>query len=553
MSKEHGAYVDFIRALRDAMFVLDQQDLDSCLAVLREVHGKTDDEIEKMMRYDFAWFLRRVKRKVPTPPELEERYMSVYRVFKDVVCAKSGKTLFSSKHAMKAHRSCTKHIRRNCLSDIPFVSYYYPVGEDKDSLTLYKCIRGTSALEGLHQKLRQLVRGFSTSPRFMKALVTVYLGRWNHQIEIEVRGMPKKYEGLYDGFLLDEEIEKLMAWGDQDEPLHDEWISSTSFKLTGETFGLIDPVSPVASADASNELEADASIEAEADTVLNTLLELETEVTDEAALLNGVPESARWLALTFGRWRPSGRVKSSDEWDYFTTNIARFQGSGSTGEANNYSSIQWSAFAEDWNRMVTSLGSSNPNFTYKTASLLQDAHQTMQKRARRDTTILPHSAGINNLRTSHTAPASNQRFTNQFVSAEIPTRAMPSIRVQHSSAQTDATGNINAIDCHGSGDDAVGTDFDSPAERARRLGQTKRKRSNPRCRRCGKQWSLDQWKQFHTRPEPVVDADDCRPQNKFLWHGEGNQVWQHCTVAEAEFEPGFPCIDKAMPRMSARR
>lgn len=89
-------------------------------------------------------------------------------------------------------------------------------------------------MEGLHQKLWQLVRGFSTSSRFMKALVTVYLGRWNHQIEIEVRGMPKKNEGLYDLLLLEEEIEKLVAWGDQDEPLHDGWISATSFKSTME-------------------------------------------------------------------------------------------------------------------------------------------------------------------------------------------------------------------------------------------------------------------------------------------------------------------------------
>jgi hypothetical protein len=61
------------------------------------------------------------------------------------------------------------------------------------------------------------------------------------------------------------------------------------------------------------------------------------------------------------------------------------------------------------------------------SQLTSGSHQTMQKRARHDTTILPHAAGIDNLRTSHTAHASNQRFANQFVSAEIPTRAMPSI------------------------------------------------------------------------------------------------------------------------------
>ena len=47
----------------------------------------------------------------------------------------------------------------------------------------------------------------------------------------------------------------------------------------------------------------------------------------------------------------------------------------------------------------------------------------------------------------------------------------------------------------------------------------------------------------------ISTNDDPRPQNKYLWHGEGNQVWQHCTVSETDFEPGFPCIDKDMPRV----
>lgn len=200
-------------------------------------------------------------------------------------------------------------------------------------------------------------------------------------------------------------------------------------------------------------------------------------------------------------------------------------------------------------------GQNNPNFTYKTASLLQDAHRTMQKRARRDTTILPHAAGINNLRTSHTAHASNQQFVNQFVSAEMPTRAQPAKRVHESSAQTDVTGDINGFNVNDNDDDAIETDLESPAERARRMGEGKKRRKNssPRCRKCGKQWSLDQWKQFHKRPEPAANTNDCRPQNKFLWHGDGNQVWQHCTVDEADYEPGFPCIGKEMPRVRARK
>jgi hypothetical protein len=46
-----------------------------------------------------------------------------------------------------------------------------------------KCIGGTLALEGLHQKLRQLVRGFSISPRFTHARLCEFLHRWNHVLD----------------------------------------------------------------------------------------------------------------------------------------------------------------------------------------------------------------------------------------------------------------------------------------------------------------------------------------------------------------------------------
>jgi hypothetical protein len=545
LSKEHGAFSDFIRALRDAVFVLDQNDLDQCLSVLREKHGMSDEEIEKKLKYDFAWFLGRVKRKVPTPPELEERYLAVYEVFKDVVCTKSGKKLFDTKHGRGAHLSCLKHIRRNCLSDIPFVSYYYPLGEDKDGLMLYRCIRGTSALEGLHQKLRQLVRCFSTSPRFMKSLVTVYLGRWNHRLEIEVRGMPKKYEGLYDGVLLDEEIEKMAAWNNQAEPPHSEWVSATTFQSTGEIFGLIDPVS---TAEADAELGLEALVETEADAVADNLIELDTGVTEEHALLNNLTDSSRWLALNFGRWRPSGRVKSSEEWEYFKSNLPRFQsGAGNSDEADNHSSFQWSAYADDWNKMVASLGSNKPSFTYKTASLLQDAYKSWQKRARRDTTILPHTAIITDLQNRHTSSSSNQQFARQFVATEYPSRARPRVSTKESSVQTNLTGKGDDGDS-----DSESDTLESPAERARRLGNSKkrrRKNAAPRCRRCGKHWNIDPWKDLHKRQEIAIDPNDPRPQNKYLWHGVNNQVWDHCKVGTKDYEPGFPCMSGRMPRL----
>ena len=41
----------------------------------------------------------------------------------------------------------------------------------------------------------------------MKAMLSTLLCRWNHKIEIEVRGLDKKYEGVYDRNMIGEEIE----------------------------------------------------------------------------------------------------------------------------------------------------------------------------------------------------------------------------------------------------------------------------------------------------------------------------------------------------------
>ena len=120
LSKDHGAYFDFMTAMRDAIFVLNQNDLDECLHVLREKKKMSDKEIVQKMTYDFDWFLRRVRRTVPEPPLIEKRYLEAYDKYNGIICSKSGKALFATKDAKKAHRSALKHMRRNCISDIPF-------------------------------------------------------------------------------------------------------------------------------------------------------------------------------------------------------------------------------------------------------------------------------------------------------------------------------------------------------------------------------------------------------------------------------------------------
>ena len=189
---------------------------------------RKERKIYQKLKYDYDWFLKRVRRLVPAPHILEERYMEVYEQYKDICCSKTGEKLFATPASHNVHKATLKHIQRNCLSDIPLESYYSPIREDRLGLTVNHCFRGTPGNEGLHQKMRQLVRGFSNSPRFVFALLTDYFLIWNQSIDIRLRGLPSKYDGLYCSDLLEYEIDKMALWKNRDTPPHPDWLSTRS-------------------------------------------------------------------------------------------------------------------------------------------------------------------------------------------------------------------------------------------------------------------------------------------------------------------------------------
>jgi hypothetical protein len=99
-----------------------------------------------------------------------------------------------------------------------------------------KCLYGASALKGLHQKLRQLVRGgFSNSPRFALALLFEYFHRWNHTIWMS---QCEDYTFFHDGFDLETEKELVSKRGDKEEA-HKEWINTFECEKTRKTFGIL--------------------------------------------------------------------------------------------------------------------------------------------------------------------------------------------------------------------------------------------------------------------------------------------------------------------------
>ena len=336
--------------------------------------------------------------------------MEVIELYKDIIDGKTGQPLFNSK-AAKVHRSTLKHIRWNCLSDIPGVSYCVQVGEDKHGIPLLKCTRGTSAIEGLHQKLRNLVRGYSNSPRFVRAIVFEFTCRWNHDLEIAARSLPKECEHFYEGSALEKEIQIMNKWS-SDFDVHPEWNSTKDFSCTGEHFGVpADEDLPVMrdneeSSEADQQLEDDAARAAEASDEMEAGDQSNSVVVEsirDASGKSDLPASAAWLCQCSKRKRPVHNVQGKEEWKYFEDNCGNHQDSSIGVTADNCSFIDWSEFAQAWNEKVhkeDQLGVSS-SFACKNAAILKEAWKRHQWQANQATAMLGHADAARNLQVQH--------------------------------------------------------------------------------------------------------------------------------------------------------
>ena len=111
----------------------------------------------------------------------------------------------------------------------------------------------------------------------------------------------------------------------------------------------------------------------------------------------------------------NNKVNGRNEWAFFKEEYPKFQGAAGS-EADNYSSISWSAFPDSWNEKVTKLANGEqPEFTYKSASHLQEAFKKLGLRVREASTLLSHTQSIAQLRIDHTyAEAGNELLFNSL-------------------------------------------------------------------------------------------------------------------------------------------
>ena len=158
--EQHFKKKEFMCALRDAIFIVNDQDKENVEQYLNEIGLKYEDKFKK----DPKWILQRVQRKIPMPHLLIQRLESLKKKYsaKDYYDPKYG-PLFN-KNVIDAFQTMLKHAEKGCLSDPKRICIYYNIGKDRNGLQLYRCTRGTNEVECVHQKLEMKVGSWSASP-----------------------------------------------------------------------------------------------------------------------------------------------------------------------------------------------------------------------------------------------------------------------------------------------------------------------------------------------------------------------------------------------------
>ena len=202
----HGWQPDFKLALRDAIFLWHRDDYDAVI----EVCQRRGWDFQRLMKCRSSYVLRRVRRIVPKPSVLVPRLKQVIRFYSnpEFVDAKSGGMLVTQR-TRDAMDSLIRHAALGCLSDPRNVSLYYVTGVDADGLKLYRCSRGTNAVEGrVHQPLNRLFGAQSSSPELCDNVLADYRARTNQRLGALNRP-GESYIGFPDAYIVDEIVEKM--------------------------------------------------------------------------------------------------------------------------------------------------------------------------------------------------------------------------------------------------------------------------------------------------------------------------------------------------------
>ncbi|KAJ6612423.1 hypothetical protein B0H10DRAFT_2223152 [Mycena sp. CBHHK59/15] len=208
ISVSHGLRVEFARALRDAIFILDSVDKARIIAWGKRQNPPQD--WNTLLRSSSPWLWRHCKRIIPPPEELYPLVAAVFETFGHLKDAKSGLPLFNSS-AWAVAKNILELIQKGFLSDPPGIPLYYKLNVDKFGLDLYRCIRGSNYPEGgVHRHLLSHLPMSGAGIRHANASLKDFICRHNLVVGT-YNSTGKRYAGHYSIWLTNE-LQELLSF-----------------------------------------------------------------------------------------------------------------------------------------------------------------------------------------------------------------------------------------------------------------------------------------------------------------------------------------------------
>jgi hypothetical protein len=112
ISLRHALRPEFCRALRDAFFIIDEDDKNK----VKEYLAKKGKDFDETCKFNWAWIAKRVKRFVPPPLDLVRRLTEVFLNYGPLVDNETNRQLFTKSNYEEAGK-LLKHAALGCFSD----------------------------------------------------------------------------------------------------------------------------------------------------------------------------------------------------------------------------------------------------------------------------------------------------------------------------------------------------------------------------------------------------------------------------------------------------
>jgi hypothetical protein len=179
ISRTHGLRFEFARTLRDAIFLVDEDDKQRINAWGSQQTPPVSFDSLKQSSPKFLW--KHCRRIVPPPELLYPVVDRVFRTFGPLKDAQTRQPLFDTNN-WKVAKNVLALIRDGYVSDPPGVPLYTQIGINKNAggLPVYRCSRGTNQTEGsVHTHLRPRLPTSGASVRHVNACLLDFILRHN--------------------------------------------------------------------------------------------------------------------------------------------------------------------------------------------------------------------------------------------------------------------------------------------------------------------------------------------------------------------------------------